>query len=1461
MTEVSDARWRDTRWVCTESLEPATASLIASDEPERFRRAVIEVERALARARENGDFSPLHARYSGVMTFFSGRAQLAPDDLRRCAHVSLDALHACSGDVSAQARWGGMATRILETYGDSLALRIEWRPLYDILATYLGGATEAYNGAIPTAVHIAVVSRLAQKARRHFAPDAPAQIWRLLKPKIRALDESACFEGLGLLHLLMPCSRVGKETSSGRQGDGGNTEDSNQWQLWFDEWLEMLSWMPTNRFWQCAWFAIFAQLAKHDVDSRLDWGKHSGTLHTVALWFMEVPVAGGEGGCPFGRRTSSRAAYLFSRSVNDAEQRAKFAAKVLVYRLATDFETENNPLEAEKATAAIEAIMDVLETYAHPSNAGRWTNTVATFTSHAVKYARKRIAGAKAAAAAEGDDANSKPTRAAPHASARTRFAIATTRLIDKGMYSKVAAMRYASASATRDLAYIEPEIVLPLVMSRFALAVQHGTATHQLTAALSVLTSALRPMLVAPPDLFASETFAAVGVFGVGQFLEFVMHATLPGIDANDPSKTLGVVRLYAAVVSNMSVLADPGAFPGNEQADEVFPFAWSDWINALLDRFFVFFENVDPGNAGKADGADKHRGGAGADGGASFLMGSSSMYSPLVRLVFARADPKLRERLVKRVARFVLTSTHSGLTHEVGQMVMAAATQAPEETFYFLTKPLLQSLTAEVNDVAALAAEKRKAEIDKNNPDDSVAFATALGSGYEILSPTKEAKLRWQTGLLGAALHYGGPFVLALRNDIVHVCDALFNLSASTNATRLGEMAAHVTSLLCGALTGTYITDLFTADCDLRSEIPFPAKWCVSKTVGKAMKEQHTFTPRTFTWRAPGPDELAAAREIAQTEIHAPCRLLMEDPSSLSKSLVRSLLARIGGTASGFRLRMGDFDSVVCADTQGGDSQEYPPRVIGGTDAAGPPVPKETREVAAHAIASVLANASVDDTETIGLALAVAEDILVPSNRDYRGCKAALRTWRADAVALTEPGFGAHDAPFSKTRPRWLLGEYTFLRFLWRTSQSAYHRGGALSEPSEHPAYQALLGEVKRLTAHKYASVRHHARVLVEQKCKRFPAATAALVAPARLALAQTPGDEDRAVASCALLKCTPSVNRMRCDAVRVARFPNQAAHCLPLRACTDIYQYWQLLHTSQLHCFISQLVTVCPYIAQHRAPTLADSGLTLSCEISGAFPRHGFRVAVVVAPRRGEGADGDQRGFPFRGDSLLAKRNARRSRRQTSGVTVPTVETRRLGRDARFAVLADGARFHGSGLIAFGTGPGRGVALELRADGKRVAFDASAPREFRQRRRRNRKTNDLLHGLRFRPNENLKAPRGVRAADGVAVLRVRAQRRGGGNPARRAFPARHARQDCCQPRFVSPHRAVRLWWRRANLTRGRAVTSRGEHVRSGGGHGGIALAGAKGWRRGPRRDQRRRALHSGVRAVVEALRARRA
>jgi hypothetical protein len=125
---------------------------------------------------------------------------------------------------------------------------------------------------------------------------------------------------------------------------------------------------------------------------------------------MEVPVGGGEGACPFGRRTSSRAAYLFSRSVNDSEQRCKYAAKYLAYRLPSERDVEKDADAAESAIRAVEALVDVVENYAHPSNAGRWTNTLAQFLTHAVKYFRKRVAAAEAAEA-RGDDGSMRKER------------------------------------------------------------------------------------------------------------------------------------------------------------------------------------------------------------------------------------------------------------------------------------------------------------------------------------------------------------------------------------------------------------------------------------------------------------------------------------------------------------------------------------------------------------------------------------------------------------------------------------------------------------------------------------------------------------------------------------------------------------------------------------------------------------------------------------------------------------------------------------------------------------------------------------------------------------------------------------------------------------------------------------------------------------------------------------------
>ena len=234
-----------------------------------------------------------------------------------------------------------------------------------------------------------MVSRLAQKARRHFSAEAPSEIWDLLKPKICALENADCFEGLGMLHLLMPCSRV-SECVHTSTDENANENDGNDWRGWFEEWVAMAGWMPTNRFWQAAWFAMFAQLAKHDSGNVLNWDARANELRSMCLWFMEVPVGGGEGACPFGRRTSSRAAYLFSRSVNDSEQRCKYAAKYLAYRLPSERDVEKDADAAERAIRAVEALVDIVENCA-PLQRRALDRRIRAVSHAAVKYFRKRV--------------------------------------------------------------------------------------------------------------------------------------------------------------------------------------------------------------------------------------------------------------------------------------------------------------------------------------------------------------------------------------------------------------------------------------------------------------------------------------------------------------------------------------------------------------------------------------------------------------------------------------------------------------------------------------------------------------------------------------------------------------------------------------------------------------------------------------------------------------------------------------------------------------------------------------------------------------------------------------------------------------------------------------------------------------------------------------------------------------
>lgn len=73
-------------------------------------------------------------------------------------------------------------------------------------------------------------------------------------------------------------------------------------------------------------------------------------------------------------------------------------------------------------------------------------------------------------------------------------------------------------------------------------------------------------------------------------------MQATLPGIDANDPPKTLATLQLYYSVLSSIGRIGEPGdADTGHHEVGGALPMDWSMWVDDLLSRLLVLLTHLD--------------------------------------------------------------------------------------------------------------------------------------------------------------------------------------------------------------------------------------------------------------------------------------------------------------------------------------------------------------------------------------------------------------------------------------------------------------------------------------------------------------------------------------------------------------------------------------------------------------------------------------------------------------------------------------------------------------------------------------------------------------------------------------------------------------------------------------------------------------------------------------------------
>lgn len=1054
--------------------------------------------------------------------------------MQKLAETLFDIVLCSEGDLTVQARWGGILHRILRSHGKKMDLKISWKPLYSMLRRHHLVCSCNYEGAGVVEARRQALVHLVHQSRRFFYPETAREIWEHFRPLLASDPHSPeAMESIGWLCMMLPT----QEATRG-QGD---------WAAWMTEWMDIWGQRVHNQTWQSLWFSLIARLAKHDVHGLVDWHSIVGLMVNRFLWAFNVPVGPASANPPFSAGAPAIIEALFA---NDMQSRSASIAKALIYSIGrgnvtseamamASMEVENR----DPGLVCLETAVAMFEQYYHPSNGGKWSSSLAMFMRELAFHLCRRLVAEHsvlvssfdigmdsggeseeepsdeeddesvgtaedgvdssvtdediAVGGMDGMESSSKPLNGKfprRHLAAETRMAIVklVMRLALKGQSGKDSMMRRYSSQVLCMLANIEPRIVLPEVERHFVTALETITAAKQYGNAIQTLSLCVRPMLLAgiPPQagdsMDVEDDSDAVRRLNAIQCIRTALTSTLPGIDANDPPKSLAVFRLYCCVLSCVGSFDNFHACLYSEE-----------WVVDLLARIFTVLSNLDsPGSGGEHNSHP----GSQQEEEASFLLDGNSMFRPLIELLFARVDKDLRKRLVRQTSEFLLGNTFSSVAPEAAILCNSMAWADPEETEKYILAPLISKLLEEC-------------DVIKQGGQDF------FGASVPRLSKVQETTLAWRLGLMSSLVYHMGQQASVHKSDLTCIFSVLLRFPAPSVQSAASRC---LSSLLIGLVSfyplHQYAPAPIKMDQDGIHLEPFVDKfgeWDLSQQ--RRINGLHGLKDSSAlpVWHEPCQSEVSLAEQILATFLQKPTDRLRELASqgqSINKQEVRYLLNSIEGAIEGARSCLPDFEELRSPER--GDEAT----VVGKT---GVTIGHDgIRSQVTEALVSLAKLVDMSDVETLTILLRLLDSVLSVGSAEYHSSDSSASAWASDDRWLQQPAVAgfltspecAEGLIWRRRRPRWVAIEKVYMNLEWRASQAAYRGFASISSPwisvKRIPkVYIDAVGLSLHYVLKGGSSLRDLAGSLVERAAKRFPRLTEYIYAPLCSALAKVP------------------------------------------------------------------------------------------------------------------------------------------------------------------------------------------------------------------------------------------------------------------------------------------------------------------------------------------------------------------
>ncbi|XVF70972.1 hypothetical protein PTKIN_Ptkin11bG0205100 [Pterospermum kingtungense] len=1008
---------------------------------------------------------------SVIDLFIKAKSDIILEDIVSVIEIGLELFHKSQGKLYAQVRWGNILVRLLNKYRKKLSLKVQWRPLYDTLINTHFTRNTGPEGWRLRQRHFEAVTSLVRSSRRFFPAGSASEIWSEFRSLLENPWHNATFEGAGFVRLFLPTNPDNQDFFSDN---------------WIRECMDLWDSIPNCQFWNSQWAAVMACVVKNY--KFIDWECFLPTLFTRFLNMFEVPVASGSGSYPFSVDVPRNTRFLFS---NKTVTPAKSIAKSVVYLLKP----------GSVAQEHFEKLVNLLEQYYHPSNGGRWTYSLERFLLYLVITFQKRLQHEQ-----QNRD-NDGQVELYLGKLERTAFVNVLLRLIDRGQYSKNEHLSETVAAATSILSYVEPSLVLPFLASRFHMALETMTATHQLkTAVMSVAFSGRSLFFTS----LSSGSVEPVDLSGAGDtFIDLIMISlsnALLGMDANDPPKTLATMQLIGSIFSNMATLDD-----NIEELSFMPMIRFSEWLDEFFCRLFSLLLHLEPSsvlNEGLHSSATS----------GTFLVEDGPFYYCMLEILLGRLSKQLYNQALKKISKFVRTNILPGAIAEVGLLCCACVHSNPEEAVVHLVEPILSSVISSLDGTPVTGFGGR-----------GILDPSVSTKAKPTLSPALETAIDYQLKILSVAVSYGGSALLRYKDQFKEAIVSAFD-SPSWKVNGAGD---HLLRSLLGSLVLYYPMDQYK--CTLNH----PAAAALEEWI--SAKDYSDGAPKPPKWHIPSDAEVQFANEllnlhfqsalddllrICQTKIHS-------DPGNEKEHLKVTLL-RIDSCLQGVLSCLPDFRPPSRNGTI--EDSSYPSFLIAG--ATGSSVGStQLREKAAeviHSACKYLLEEKSDDSILLILIIRIMDALGNYGSLEYDEWSNHRQAWKLESAAIIEPpiNFIVSSHSKGKRRPRWALIDKADMHSTWRSSQSTYHlfRTSGNFSPPDHLIL--LMDDLLNLSLHNYENVRMLAGKSLLKIMKRWPS----LISKCVLSLSENlrkPNSPDHAVlGSCAVLSTQTVLKHLTTD-----------------------------------------------------------------------------------------------------------------------------------------------------------------------------------------------------------------------------------------------------------------------------------------------------------------------------------------